>query len=164
MPSRAGAGAPNWYPNARGTVLGLTLATDKKTLTRAVLEGICLEIRWMLEAAQRLGTDIEEVRIWGGAAKSDLWNQIAADVYGVPAAVTAVPEAGLVGAAICAGVGVGIFSDAPQGAASMVRVGRRFEPDPNLSPRYEEKFQIYKAAYRALLDAGIYERIASLEG
>jgi len=163
MPSMVGAGAPNWYPKARGAILGLTLATDKKTLTRAVLEGICLEIRWMLEAAQRLGTDIEEVRIWGGAAKSDLWNQIAADVYGVPAAVTAVPEAGLVGAAICAGVGVGIYGDAQEGAQSMVRVERRCEPNPKLSAVYDEKFDIYKTVYKALVEAGVYERLAALE-
>ncbi len=163
MPSLVGAGAPNWFPKARGAILGLTLATDKNTLTRAVLEGICLEIRWMLEAAQRLGTNIEEVRIWGGAAKSDLWNQIAADVYGVPAAVTAVPEAGLVGAAICAGVGVGIYENAQEGARSMVRVERRYEPDPKLSARYDEMFDIYKTAYKALVEAGVYERMAVLE-
>jgi xylulokinase len=162
MPSLVGAGAPNWYPKARGVILGLTLASDKKSLTRAMLEGICLEIRWMLEAAKRLGTQIEEVRIWGGAAKSRLWNQIAADVYGVPAAKTSIPEAGLVGAAICAGVGVGLFSSPQEGARSMVRVEERYEPNPGLSAKYDEMFSIYKSAYQALVGAGVFERIAEL--
>ncbi len=162
MPALAGSGAPNWYPRARGVLLGLSLSTDRKQLTRAMLEGICLEIRWMLEAAQRLGTSITEVRIWGGAAKSDLWNQIAADVYGVPAARTAVPEAGLVGAAICAGVGVGIFSSAQEGAQAMVRVEHRYEPNPNLHSRYAELFDLYKTVYRLLKEEGIFERLAAL--
>lgn len=163
MPALAGSGAPNWYPKASGVILGLTLSTDKKALTRAVLEGICLEIRWMLEATQKLGTPIEEVRIWGGAAKSLLWNQIAADVYGVPAAQTAVPEAGLVGAAICAGVGAGIFKNAREGAHNMVRVERRLEPNPVLRARYDELFDLYQTTYRALRGAGVFERLADLQ-
>ena len=162
MPALAGSGAPNWYPKARGVFLGLSLSTDKKQLTRAMLEGICLEIRWMLEAARKLGTDIEEVRIWGGAAKSDLWNQIAADVYGIPAARTTVPEAGLVGAAILAAVGVGIFSSAQEGARSMVQVERRYEPNPGLRLRYDEMFDLYKTTYRLLKEGGIFERLEAL--
>jgi xylulokinase len=164
IPSLAGAGAPNWYPQARGIILGLTLATDKKALTRAILEGICLEIRWMLEAIQKLEVPVKEVRIWGGAAKSNLWNQIAADVYGVPAAKTVVSEAGLIGAAICAGVGVGFFKDALDGAHRMVRIERHFEPNPQLQARYDELFDLYQNAYRALREAGIFERLADFPG
>jgi xylulokinase len=162
MPALAGSGAPNWYPGARGVILGLSLSSDKKQLGRALLEGICLEIRWMLEAAQMLGTAIAEVRIWGGAAKSDLWNQIAADVYGVQAARTEIPEAGLVGAAICAGVGVGIFSNAHEGARQMVRVEKRYVPDPKLRARYNELFDLYKLVYKLLKDGGVFERLQAL--
>ncbi len=163
LPALAGAGAPNWYPQARGAILGLTLSTDKKALTRAVLEGICLEIRWMLDAAQKLGVPINEVRIWGGAAKSPLWNQIAADIYGVPVAQTAVSEAGLVGAAICAGVGIGLFKSACDGARRMVHIERCFDPDPRLRARYDELFAVYQTAYQALKDAGVFVRLANLQ-
>jgi len=162
MPSFIGAGSPNWYPKARGVFLGLTLETDKKNLVRAMLEGICLEIRWALEAAEKLGTRISEVRIWGGAVKSSLWNQIAANVYGVPAARTEISEAGLVGAAICAGVGIKLFTSAQEGVQSMVRIAERYEPDPKLLPRYTEMFAIYKDAYNALVGAGVFDRIAAL--
>jgi xylulokinase len=162
MPSFVGAGAPNWYPKARGVILGLTLDTDKKMLTRAVLEGICLEIRWMLDSAGSLGMPIEEIRIWGGGAKSSLWNQIAADVYGIPAARTEISEGGLVGAAICAGVGVGIFKDAREGTRAMVRIAERYEPNPATLARYNEMFDIYRTAYRALVEAGVFERISTL--
>ena len=162
MPSLLGAGSPNWYPNARGVMLGLTPSTSKNDMVRAMLEGICLEIRWIIEAAEKLGTAIEEVRIWGGAAKSPLWNQIAADVYGVPAAKTEVADAGLVGASICAAVGVGIFENAQQGARSMVRIAERYEPSPEAAAKYREMFAIYKDAYNALVKAGVFERIAAL--
>jgi xylulokinase len=162
MPSLLGAGSPNWYPNARGMMLGLTPSTSKNDMVRAMLEGICLEIRWIIEAAQKLGTAIEEVRIWGGAAKSPLWNQIAADVYGVPAARAQTGDAGLAGASICAGVGVGIFKDAREGTQTMVRVAERYEPNPAVTARYDEMFGIYKAAYRALADSGVFERLSAL--
>ncbi len=162
MPCLLGAGSPNWYPKARGVVLGLTPSTTKKDLTRAMLEGICLEIRWIMDAAEKLGTAITEVHIWGGAAKSPLWNQIAADVYGVPAAKARVSDAGLVGAAICAGVGVGLFKNAQEGARSMVVIVERYEPNTQASAKYKEMFDIYKAAYKALADASIFERMSTL--
>jgi xylulokinase len=162
MPSLIGAGTPNWDPRVRGVFLGLTLETDKKNLTRAMLEGICLEMRWALEAAKKLGTEIAEVRIWGGAAKSTLWNQIAADIYGVPVARTELSEGGLVGAAICAGVGIKLFHSAQEGVQAMVRIAERYEPNPKLLPKYDEMFAIYKDAYHALVGAGIFNRIAAL--
>lgn len=160
LPSFIGAGCPNWYPMARGAFLGLSLSTERKTLVRAVMEGICLEIRWMLEEADAIGTEIQEVRIWGGAAKSKLWNQIAADIYGVPVSKTADSEAGLIGAAILAGVGVNLFQSVQEGVESMVAVAERYEPDPQLRSLYDDKFSIYKNAYTALADQGIFEQIA----
>jgi xylulokinase len=161
MPLLLGAGSPNWNPKARGVMLGVTGSTTKGDMVRALLEGICLEIRWIIEEAEKLGTDIEEVRIWGGAAKSSLWNQIAADVYGVPAAKTKIPDAGLVGAAICAGVGVGMFENAQEGAQTMVRISERYEPDPDNTAMYREKFAIYKKAYDALVAAGVFEDMSA---
>ena len=161
IPSFIGAGCPNWNPLARGAFLGLSLSTERKTLIRAVMEGICLEIRWMLEEANGLGTPIQEVRIWGGAAKSELWNQIAADVYGIPVSKTANSEAGLIGAAILAGAGVDLFESVQEGVDCLVQVAERYEPKPDLRSMYDEKFSIYKAAYSALSDQGIFERIAA---
>jgi xylulokinase len=162
LPTILGAGSPHWYPKARGVMVGLSASTNKGDMVRAMLEGVCLEIRWIIESAEKLGTDIEEVRIWGGAAKSPLWNQIASDVYGVPAAMPEVGEAGLVGAAICAAVGVGIFDNAQEGSEAMVRIGGRYEPDSVNRAKYDEMFAIYKDSYNALVKAGVFERIAAL--
>lgn len=162
LPALAGSGAPNWYPQARGMILGLTLATDRSALVRSLLEGICLEIRGMLEAAGYMGTPIDEVRIWGGAAKAPFWNQIAADVYGIPAIRTAISEAGLAGAAICAGAGVGVYQNVHQGVAGMIRIEERYEPDPAHHRIYNELYEIYTSAYRALKESGVFAQLSGL--
>jgi xylulokinase len=164
MPSFMGAGSPNWYPKARGVILGLTLATEKKTLIRAMLEGICLEIRWMLEEAEKLGSPIKEVRIWGGAAKSHLWNQIAADIYGIPASLTEIREVGLVGAAILAGYGINMFNSVEEGVDNLVKVTERYQPNLDLKALYDEKFTTYKNTYNTLSTEGIFEQIAGQAG
>jgi len=163
MPSLAGAGAPHWYPQARGVLLGLTLATNKNDINRAILEGICLELRAMIEAARRMGVQIDEVRISGGAAKSPFWNQICANVYGVPAVKTAIRESGLAGAAICAGVGVGIYRDVIEGSEYFVRIEERFEPDPTLRSRYDEMYDLYQTIYQALVETKAFERLSALQ-
>jgi xylulokinase len=160
IPALAGSGAPHWYPQARGVLLGLTLATNKNDINRAILEGICLELRGMIEAARKLGIRIDEVRIWGGAAKSAFWNQICANVYGVPAVKTTIHEAGLAGAAICAGVGIGLYRDVVEGAENFVRIEKRFEPDPTVGSRYDEMFDLYQTIYQTLKDTGVYERLS----
>ena len=155
-----GAGAPNWDPRVRGVILGLTPQSDKKVLARAVLEGICLEIRWMLESVEQLGRQLNGVRIYGGPAKSRLWNQIAADIYKQPVSRMATGEAGLVGAAICSGIGVGIFANAQEGAESMVRIVEEITPNASVQTIYDELFEIFKDTYKTLSSEGIQDRIA----
>jgi xylulokinase len=162
MPSLAGSGAPCWLPQTRGAFIGITLSTTKCDMNRAVLEGICLEIRAMIEAAQQIGVEIDELRIWGGGAKSPLWNQISADVYGLPVVKTAIREGGLAGAAICAGVGIGLYRDIAEGAELFVRTTDRFDPDPNLRNLYDELFGLYQTTYQALLDANTFTRLGDL--
>lgn len=163
LPALAGSGAPHWYPHAKGMVLGLTLSTERGALVRALLEGICMEIRGMLEAARRMGTPIEEVRIWGGAAKSPFWNQMAADVYGIPAVKTTISEAGLAGAAICAGVGVGLYKNVHEGVACMIRTEERYEPNARHHEIYNDLYEIYTSAYRALKESGVFAQLSGYQ-
>jgi xylulokinase len=141
----------------------MTLSTEKKDINRAVLEGICLELRGMIEAARRSGIKVDEVRIWGGAAKSSFWNQLAADIYGVPAIKMAISEGGLCGAAICAGVGTGLYRDEREGVDYFVQNDERYEPDPKLRIRYDEMFDLYQSIYANLMDTGAFERLTALQ-
>lgn len=163
IPTFLGAGAPYWYSKAQAVFLGLTLDTDKQTLTRAIMEGICLEIRCMLEAIQKVKKEITEIRIWGGASKSRLWNQIAADVYGISVVKTKVGDTGLIGAAICAGAGVELFKNMQDGANSMVHISEVYEPDLEAHKIYDIEFSIYKDTFTALMNTHIFEKIADLK-
>lgn len=159
MPSLAGSGAPNWYPYSKGVILGISLDTDKGALARGFLEGICLEIRWMLEAITSSNIQLDELHIWGGGARSKIWNQIAVDIYGLPAIRMEVDDAGLVGAAICAGVGIGLFKDVQEGAAAMVHPLERYDPNPELHEFYTSRFELFKQTFNALKESGIYKNL-----
>ena len=117
----------------------------------------------MIEAARRSGLKIDEVRIWGGAAKSRFWNQLAADIYGVPAIKMAISEGGLSGAAICAGIGIGLYRDENEGVDHFVQKEERFEPNPALRSRYDEMFDLYQFIYRILMDTSAFGRLAALQ-
>lgn len=162
LPYFAGSGAPNWDPFARGTLLGLTLAHERAAIARAIMEGVSLETREILEAMEALGLELKEVRLTGGATKSPLWNQIQADIYGKPCAKLAVDEATTLGAAILGGVGAGVFNSLEEAVGEMVRVVETREPNPEAHRRYNELYAIYKDAYQALAAAKVYERLAKL--
>ena len=110
LPYFASATAPKWDPYARGTIIGLTFAHDKACLARAYMEGIIHGAEGHSEYTEFPGLCSEAVlRAMGGATKSPLWCQMQADMYKLPVETLEVADAALVGAAIAAGVGVGIF-------------------------------------------------------
>ena len=93
-----------------------------------------------------------------GASKGLLWCQILADVLQVPVHTRVVKEATALGAAICAGAGVGLYPDIPSAAQELVQEERIYQPDPANGPVYEEVFQRWQAAYPvqlALADQGV---------
>jgi len=162
LPYLASACAPRWNPNARGTVLGLTFAHDKACLTRACIEGITLEVKDILESMYASGVDARTMRILGGPTKSELWNQIQADVYNRRVETLRFPDAAILGAAILAGVGVGTFRDIREAAERMVAVDKAYTPNPQAAKIYAELFETYKRAYEALTNGGVYDSLARL--
>jgi xylulokinase len=162
IPTFVGAGAPVWEPNARGMFLGLGLNHTRADMARAVLEGVALELRNALEEMRRLGVPVSEVILTGGGSRSPLWNQIHADVHGVPVATLAVSDPTSLGAAACAGVGVGCFPDLTAAVAAMSRPGERYDPDPARHALYSEMLEVYRAALAAFGEHGIHDRLAAI--
>jgi xylulokinase len=159
VPYLAGASAPNWDPYAKGSFIGLTLAHDYGCMARAVMEGISLETREVLESFEGLGLELKEVRITGGGTKSDLWNQMQADIYGKPVSKLANGEATVLGAAILGGVGAGVFTSIEEGVAQMVRIEAQYQPNMKANSAYNEIYAIYRNIYQALAQGGIYQQI-----
>jgi xylulokinase len=163
IPYLAGASAPNWDAYAKGSFIGLTLAHDYGCMVRAVLEGISMETREILESFEGLGLELREVRITGGGTKSALWNQMQADIYGKPVSKLAVSEATVLGAAILGGVGANVFTSIEEGVDKMVAIESHYEPDPAAHAVYNEIFEIYKNIYKSLADGEVYKQITNFQ-
>jgi xylulokinase len=132
------------YGPARGGFAGLTLSHTRGDLARAVMEGTAYELRWTIEEIRRAGVRVSELRMVGGAANSPVWPQIVADVTDIPVTLPAVKEAASRGAAILAGVGVGLFADAEAGFAAFRGKETCLEPLPANVMRYDEAFAAYQ--------------------
>lgn len=153
LPYLAGERAPIWDPKARGVFFGLTLNHKQAHLARAVLESVAYALRHVAEELLESGARIDEMRVCGGQAQSEDWNQIKADIVGVPVAVPRVREAALMGAAVLAGVGAGLLPDIAGGANRMVRIGSILEPNPDHHRHYTDLFGVYKRLYPDLRSA-----------
>jgi xylulokinase len=150
LPFLAGERAPLWDLSARGAFLGLTFEHEASHLARAVVESTGYELRLLAEAVLGAGTRIDELRVCGGQARSRLWNQIKADVTGLPASVPRLPEVALMGDAICAAIGAGLYPDLTTASEAMVQVAEILEPEPAHRAVHDELFGVYQAAYTAL--------------
>ena len=150
LPYMMGERSPIWHTNARGVFFGLSLATPKAALTRAIMEGAAFALRHNVETAQRAGAEVREMRSVGGCSRSDLWNQIKADVLGMPVLLPRAAVGSPFGAAILAGMGAGAFPEIRKSLSEMVHLDRRFEPDQDNHERYTQIYRVYRNIYEHL--------------
>jgi xylulokinase len=163
MPYLATAGTPRWNANARSAFIGMSLAHNRADMTRAVMEGVVLEIRDMIDKWNEHGMEAEVLRLGGGATNSRLWNQIQADVYGRPVQVLQENDSTVLGAAILGGVGAGIFNSIGEGVENMVHVEDEIEPNISNHAVYEDMYQVYRNAYDGLQQSGTYDLLAKIQ-
>jgi xylulokinase len=163
MPYFSGAATPRYNPAARGMVLGLTFAHDRFAVARAFMEGISLDMRDMLNSIKRSGVEVNEARILGGPTKSAVWNQIQADIYGIPVSNLRTTDATVLGAAILGGVGVGIFASVEEGADKLVRLKHTYEPVLDNTALYDELYDLYCRTYEQLENNEIFSSLASIQ-
>ena len=153
LPYLTGERTPHLDPHARGAFVGLTVRHGRGHLTRAVMEGVVFSMRDGLEIMRGLGTPDGDLRAVGGGARSPLWMQLQADVYGRPIRRTVIDEGPAYGAALLGGVAAGAFADVNE-ASQRVRLREEVtEPDPERVRRYEELYAVYTSLYPALRDA-----------
>ncbi len=157
-PYLQGERAPYWDPLLRGDFIGLTISHTKAHFARALYEGIAYSIRDILGAAKALGLVYGTIRLMGGGARSAAWRQIISDVTGLPVEVMENGDASF-GAALVAGIGIGVLASPEDAVARCVRVQSLGLPDSERHKLYQEFFDIYKAAQTALspLNHRLYE-------
>ncbi|MDD5729030.1 MAG: FGGY family carbohydrate kinase, partial [Victivallales bacterium] len=110
-PYLMGERSPYWDPNLRGSFTGMSMATSKGDLNRALLEGVAFSLKDCFRTIEKMGLQAYEFILIGGGAKSKLWSRIVCDVFNAPVKLPAACDASF-GSALLAGVGLGVFSDA----------------------------------------------------
>jgi xylulokinase len=146
LPYLVGERTPHMDPQARGVFLGLTLQHGRGALVRAVMEGVTLAAYDAYTVLAELGAAPARIVLAGGSARSALWRQIAADVFGAPVLPLAVDEQSALGAALLAGAGLGLF-DLATTAQAWARTGPPVEPDPSRHAFYQRRLSLFRQAY-----------------
>lgn len=152
LPYLAGERTPHADPLARGAFVGLRAEHGLPHLARAVMEGVAFGLRDSLELMRQMDVSAAEVRATGGGARSRLWRQILADVFGCPVVSLTADEGPAFGAALLAGVGAGVFESVPDACRSAIRLGERLEPRRETVKVYEDLYRRYRELYPLLRD------------
>ena len=150
LPAFTMTGPPEFLPGGRGGMFGLSLETTRGDILKGIMESTVFYHKELLDALPRTGIAMDDLRAVGGGSRSDTWLQLCADIWDKPVIRARVGEAGCLGAAIVAGLGLGRFSSLEQGVEAMVGFGERFEPRRDSVRRYNEKFQEYRGLWHAL--------------
>jgi len=163
IPHFVGAGSPHWNPLAKGIIIGLSLGHRRGDIIRAIFEGISLEIRKNIDILKELNFSIKDVRVSGGLTKNSLFNQIQADIYGLPILRGESTDATALGCAILVGVNAGIFKNVNEAVNQMVKNSEKFEPINKNQIKYEKLFSLHKKIYEVLEKSKIYNDFSELK-
>ena len=153
LPYLMGERTPHLDARARGGWLGLTASHTRADLIRAVLEGVAYSQKDALDIVAELGVGIASVRASGGGARSPLWRQILAGVFGKRVTALESQEGSAYGAAILAMVGTGHFASAEEACRAVIRERDWVDPRPAESEIYAKAYPVYRALYPALRSA-----------
>ena len=128
----------------RGALTGLSLRHGRAAIARSALEGVAYAIRGQLDLLRDGGVPVTELRVSGGDSRLATWNQLKADVTGLP--VRTIPgDAAVTGVAMLAGMGAGVYPDAAAAIAACVHPGLPFEPDPGTAATHRAGFEAWRA-------------------
>ena len=152
LPYLYGERTPHADADARGVFFGISGKHKRGHFIRSVMEGVSFALKDSLELIKARGVEIEEVRLIGGGAKSELWQQITADIFDETISLLNIEQGPAFGAAIIAGVGVGVFSDFESIVEELVEVVKTVEPVPENVKTYNKNYKIYQNLYNDLKD------------
>ncbi len=150
LPYMYGERSPIWDSDARGVFFGLSLATQKADLVRAIMEGAAYGLRHNVEVAAQAGFVANSLGCVGGGARSAVWNQIKADVLNRPIHLPQAATGAPFGDAIVAAAGVGLYPSVEAAVNRMVKRGTVYQPQPDWVARYDALYAIYVGLYPAL--------------
>jgi xylulokinase len=147
LPYLTGERCPYPDPLARGGWIGVTQRTTRPMLIRSLLEGVTFGMRDALEIMRNMQIPSAEIRASGGGARSPFWRQLQADIYRHPIIFTNAAEGPAYGAALLAGVGVGVWSTVEQACQCCIKSTRKSTPNPKLADYYDRSYAVYHQLY-----------------
>jgi sugar (pentulose or hexulose) kinase len=150
LPHFNGSGTPTCDLQSKGAVVGLTLATTRHELAKAILESLVFELALNLETMDATGIAVRELVAAGGGSKSALWLQLKADILNRPIRTLRCTEAACLGAALLAGHAAGAYASLDEAVARTVRYERLYEPRPEMAARYKARLALYRQLHPAL--------------
>ncbi len=150
LPYLMGERTPHNNPFARGSLTGLNIQHKRGDITRAILEGITFGLKDTLEIIKDMNIDVKSVRVSGGGAKSEFWQQMIANIFEVDVDVVNSTEGPAYGAGILAMVGDGVYKDVNTACSSLIEVISSKTPNKNMENKYREKYELFKSLYPLL--------------
>jgi len=148
-PYLMGERTPHLDSNARGALVGLTASHTRAHVVRAILEGVAFSLRDTFTLFREMNVPVTSIRLGGGGARSPLWRQIQADVYGHAVEIVEAEEGAAYGAALLAGVGVGLWPTVDAACAATVRVVTRVNPQPSAVAVLNASYSAFRRIYPA---------------
>jgi xylulokinase len=149
-PYLMGERTPHLDPNARAAFLGLTASHTRGHLVRAILEGVAFSLRDTFTIFEEMKVPVNRIRLGGGGARSALWRQIQADIYGRDVERVEAEEGAAYGAAILAGVGAGIWHTVDAACHEVVRLAETVSVRPKVAEAMNDLYAAYRRAYPAM--------------
>lgn len=135
-----------YEPNIKGGFIGLSYETTDADMIKALLEGVCFEHRRQIDNLRKSGIEHSSVILSGGAANSDFWMQLFANILQMPITTVLEKQAGALGAAVCASICAGQYADIYSAAEAMVKIDKTFVPHKNYDEKYERYLRVIELA------------------
>jgi xylulokinase len=148
-PYLMGERTPHLDPQARGALVGLTASHTRAHVVRAILEGVAFSLRDTFTLFDEMKVAVTRVRLGGGGARSAVWRQIQADVYGQDVEIVEAEEGAAYGAGILAGVGAGIWKSVDEACAAVIRVAKTVSSKPRAVQVMNASYAAYRRVYPA---------------
>jgi len=149
-PYLMGERTPHLDPNARGALVGLTASHTRGHMVRSILEGVAFSLKDSFTLFAEMEVPVNRIRLGGGGARSPLWRQIQADVYGHEVEIVEAEEGAAYGAAILAGVGAKMWNSVDAACNDIVRVAQRVSPQGVAVKQLNASYAAYQRIYPAL--------------
>jgi xylulokinase len=145
-----GERTPHLDPNARGALIGLTASHGRSHVVRSILEGVAYSLKDTLTLFEEMNVPVNRIRLGGGGARSLLWRQIQADIYGREVETVEAEEGAAYGAAILAGVGARIWNSVDEACNRVVRIAGKTAPQPDVTEKMKDGYKAYRRMYDAI--------------